>query len=154
MGTQLGAVPKTWSVNQLRVQAFGVPVTKGPGQAGAGENVFLEISQDGPSFAYKKGADGSVTRYATNEPITKVKVHLMQTSAGNAIFSAMLAADVASLNGAGIGTFVAQDLNGTSVYAFDDAWVSGPPEAGFGKDPTERVWELHMTNGGRVDGGN
>lgn len=149
-----GATPKTWNVNQLRVQAFGVPVTKGPGLTGAGENVFVEISQDGPCFAYKKGADGSVTRYATNEPITKIKIHFMQTSAGNGIMSAMLAKDVASLNGDGIGTFTADDMNGASLFTAGSCWVAGPPEVGYGKDPTERVWELHATDTDRFDGGN
>jgi hypothetical protein len=143
-----------YDCTQVKIFAFGVQISKGPGASGYGKEVFLEIEQDGQSWIVVKGADGSMTRCATNEPGTKLKVHLMQTSSSNAVFSAMWNLDIKGKNGAGIGTFASADLQGTSIFESEACWVVGPPARGYGKEAGELIWELYCGKVERFDGGN
>jgi hypothetical protein len=138
----------------VKVLAFGVPISKGPGASGYAPGVFLEIEQDGPSYKITKGADGSWTRSATNEPGTKVTLHFQQTSSSNAVFSAMWNNGLSSLNGADIGTFVASDMNGTSIFEAEAFFVMGPPKKGYGAEAGETIWECYAGDVERLDGGN
>jgi hypothetical protein len=147
-------VPKLYNANQVKILAWGVPISKGPGASGYAPGVFMKISQDGPSFKIVKGADGSITRCATNEPGTKLTINLAQTSASNAIFSKMWNLDIGGLNGDGIGTFVGSDMNGTSVFESEAFWVMQPPEKGYGVEIGDTVWECYCCAVERLDGGN
>jgi Protein of unknown function (DUF3277) len=145
---------KIFDCTQVKLIAFGVPISKGPGASGYAPGVFLEIEQDGPSWKIVKGADGTLTRCATNEPGTKVTLHLLQSSASNAVLSAMWNLDQKGINGAGIGTFVASDMQGTSVFESEACWVMAPPKVGYGQEGGERIWELYCCKVERFDGGN
>lgn|GEM_PF-2381543 len=147
--------PAVYSPNRILIEFGGVGISKGTGASGYGEDEFCKITQDGPSYTYRKGADGSVAREETNEPVTIVRITLMNSSKGNAVFSGFWNQDTQSPNGAGITTLVIKDLNGTSLYEWMCAWVAVPPEKTFGKTVKECVWELHCTaQTVRVDGGN
>ena len=149
-----GALVAIFDCTQVALRAFGVAISKGPGASGYAPGVFCEIDQDGPSWKVVKGADGSITRCATNEPGTKVSIHLLQTSASNAIFSAMWNLDTKGINGAGIGTFQANDMSGTSLFESEAFWVMGPPKKGYGQEAGETIWECYACKVERFDGGN
>jgi hypothetical protein len=147
-------VPKLYNANQVKILAWGVPISKGPGASGYAPGVFLKISQDGPSYKIVKGADGSWTRCATNEPGTKITINLAQTSSSNAIFSKMWNLGLVSLNGEDIGTFVGSDMNGTSVFESEAFFIMQPPEKGYGVEIGETIWECYGGAVERLDGGN
>jgi hypothetical protein len=145
---------KIYDCTQVSIVYAGVPISKGPGASGYAEGVFLEYDQDGDDWGVKKGADGSLTRYCINEPVTFAQVHLMQTCASNAVFSGMRTLDVKGVNGAGIGTFSAIDLQGTSLLEAGKCWVLKPPKKGYGKEAGETIWPLVLAQVERLDGGN
>jgi hypothetical protein len=148
------SLPKIFDCTQVKVIAWGIPISKGPGASGYAEGAFLEIEQDGPSWKVKKGADGSITRSATNEPGTKISVHLMSSSSSNAVFSKMWNLDVNGINGAGIGTFVGSDMQGTSVFEAEAFWVVGPPKKTYSQEGETTTWECYGCEVERLDGGN
>lgn len=152
MGLQFDV--KIYDCTQIAIVYAGVPISKGPGASGYAEGIFLEYDQDGDDWGVKKGADGSLTRFGINEPVTLAQIHLMQTCASNAVFSGMRSLDIKGVNGAGVGTFAATDLQGTSTIVAGKCWVLGPPKVGYGKEAGERIWRLVLAQVERLDGGN
>ena len=143
-----------YDLDQVLVQIFGVSVASGPGTTPADEGSFIKIAQDGPSFKTKKGMAGRLVRSKTNEPLTKVELHLLQTSSFNATMSRMWNQDLIGVNGAGVGTFVLQDLQGTSVFTAERIWVTAPPEREWVQEQKGQVWLCEAALVDRLDGGN
>jgi len=147
-------VLKTWNVNQAILLAFGVTITKGTGQTGmSADGPFLELEQDGKSYDVKKGPDGSVVRFSKNEPVAYLRVHVMQTSEANGVFSAIWNKGLAG-DDSDIGTATVTDNRGTTAFASLACWITGPPKLAWGGEPGELVWEICCTKNSRFDGGN
>jgi hypothetical protein len=144
---------KVWNVNDIALVAFGIPITKGPGKTGMAEGAFLEIEQDGDDFAVKKGIDGSAVIFAKNEPLTMVHVHVMSTSEANGVLSTMRQTAVSSGGTDGIGTLLAKDTQGASVFEAMACIVAGPPKLAINGEPGENVWPIICLGTTRVDGG-
>ena len=142
---------KNYDVKQVTAAFFGFLL-----DSGMSEGDFIQIKQVEADWGYKVGADGQVTRYAMNNPLTEIKVFLMQSSDGNAKLSTVRILDKSAPNGAGVGPCIIRDRQGTSVYESGACWIVGPPDAALGKEPGTREWTLHcvMDQDERFDGGN
>lgn len=129
-------------------------VANAPIQSGFNEGEFCTVEMLSPAFEDQVGTDGEVTRTATNDRRATVKVKLMQTSDGNAILSALLTLDQNTPGGAGVGTFLLRDRQGTSLYAASKCWVVQAPASTFDKVATVREWEIRCADMVPFVGGN
>ena len=121
---------------------------------GYGEDEVITFKQTEDSFGTKVGADGSVTRFATNASLAEMELSLMQTSPLNALLSGILLLDTNTPGGAGIMPFTIADLQGTTLLVCSHAWIVGPPEVTIGKTATERKWKFNGEIAGIMVGGN
>ena len=100
----------TADADQYRLTVAGVPISQGAGQSGYADGEFFSCDQPKESFIIVEGTDGTVARSKTNTRVLEMAVTLLQTSASNAYLSGLLINDENNPNGAGIGSFVLQDL--------------------------------------------
>ncbi len=144
-----------YDADQIRVAGWGYSISKGVGQSGYADGLFLEIEPDGPAFTEKRGTDGFVSRSKTNNYLVKIILHIMQTnSPTNSFLSSIVTTDEAAQNGAGVGQFNVEDLQGTSLLVCPFAWVIGYAKQGFDRESTERAWEIHAIRSQILIGGN
>ncbi len=111
---------------------------------GLGEQAFAVERPE--AFTTKKGADGSVTRLATNDFTASWKIRLQRGSRHNAELEAAFALDRATPNGAGVRPFELRDLNGTVYLRYAKAWISQPANLELGTDDAEREWTITATD--------
>ncbi len=135
--------------NGMSSTVCGIPV-----EGGFGEDTFIEIEYLSPAFVTKVGADGSVTRSATNDNRAKITLTLMQSSIENALLSALHNIDKNAGNGAGVGPLLIKDNQGTSLYAGEKSWITGHPKVVFSKSGEARAWEIECANLESFTGGN
>lgn len=140
---------KVYDADQVSMVFMGIPIS-----SGLADGTFLEIEQEEDDFTHKVGTDGETTRSKTNNRNADVKVHLMQSSDGNAALSAINNLDRLAPNGAGVGPMLVRDRQGTSLFTASKCWIRKPPDAAFAREANERVWTLHCSDLMRLDGGN
>lgn len=141
--------------DQVRINAGGFAVSKGPGASGYAEGQFCTIEADGPSFTVKRGTDGTETRSKTLNRGTKVTIRTMTSnSPTNGFFSGLVTADEAGPNGASIISLVVEDMQGTSKFASDSAFLMGFPKKVYSGEAEELEWEFHAIRRAHVIGGN
>ena len=109
---------------------------------GYADGDFLTITKESDAYGDVAGTDGDVTRFDTNDRRATIEIRLMQTSLSNDPLSATHALDRNTPGGAGIGSFLVQDMNGTSLYRAGNCWIQRAPDPVFGREPQERVWVL------------
>ena len=128
--------------DQYVIAVAGNPVSQGAGQSGYADGEFLTISQPKESFIVVEGTDGSVARSKTNSRVLDIKLILLQTNAYNAYLSGLLLADVNTPNGAGIGSFVVEDIAGTTLVLCTRSWVSKPADITLDRGAKARSWPI------------
>lgn len=140
---------KIYDADQVSLVFMGIPIS-----SGYADGVFVEIEQEEDDFSHKVGTDGETTRSKTNNRNADIKLHLMQTSDGNAALSAVNNLDVSAPGGAGVGPMLIRDRQGTSLYTAAHCWIRKPPDVAFAREAGDRVWTLHVSDLVRLDGGN
>lgn len=141
--------------DQVRITFAAVAISRGAGQSGYADGEFLKVTQDKDSFTAVEGTDGSVTRSKTNSRLGTITLRTMQSNAQtNGYLSSLLTADENNTNGAGIGTFVVEDLNGTTKFKALKAWLMKPPDQSFDRSAKEREWKFQVVRTNIVVGGN
>lgn len=118
---------------------------------GLAESSFVKISRDEDSFKKRVGADGEVTRSATNNKAGKIEIMLEQSSEDNAYLQQLMNTDENTKNG--IIPASVLDLSGTYVAVAAEAWIAKPSDTDLGRDAKERTWvieaaSLEITGGG------
>lgn len=122
--------------------------------SGFGKDSVIEAERNGDAFSTTVGVDGEGTRTRSADKSGKVTLTLMQTSASNAVLSALESADEASPNGLGILPLMIKDAIGNSLCFAGKAWVSKLPAFKRGKEVGECVWVFHTANLSIVEAGN
>ena len=145
----MSSATKVYDADQVSMVFMSIPVS-----SGYDDGTFLEIEQNEDDFKVKVGTDGETTRSKTNNHNADIKVHLMQSSDGNAAFSTINNLDKLAPNGTGIGPMLVRDRSGTSLYTAAHCWIQKPPDVTFAREPSDRVWTLHCSDLVRFDGGN
>jgi hypothetical protein len=134
---------KAFNIKDLAISLSGVPLDAG----GFGDDDVLSIEWDEDQWETFTGADGEVTRSATNNYQATATLRLSQTSDVNDRLSALLHADLALPNGAGAGAFMCKDVHGRAVISSERAWVNGfPKEVKFGKGTKVWEWQIKLAN--------
>lgn len=140
---------KIYDADQVTMILCNIPI-----DSGYADGEFLRIEQDSDDFSDVVGTDGEVTRSKTNDRRATVTVSLMQSSTGNTVLSALNNLDRNIPGGAGVGTLLVRDKQGTSLYTAAKCWIMKPPDAAFGREATSREWKIRIGNLVRLDGGN
>jgi hypothetical protein len=140
---------KIYDADQVTVILASIPI-----DSGYADGEFLSIEQDTDDFTDVVGTDGEVTRSKTNDRRATITLTLMQSSGGNAVLSALNNLDVNTPGGAGVGTLLVRDKQGTSLYAASKCWIAKPPTATFGREAGSREWKIRCADLKRLDGGN
>lgn len=141
-------MPDLWALSavdadQYRIQVASVPINRGPGQSGFGEDEFLKISTPKKSFEVQEGADGFLQRNKTNTRLVLITIRLLQASPSNDYFSSLLNKDENTSGGGGVGSFVTEDMAGTTKFKSTRSWITGWPELVRGRSGKEVEWEFH-----------
>lgn len=112
---------------------------------GYAEDQFVEIAPMSDRVVSKSGADGEVARAISTDRRHTVTITLQQTSPSNDILSGFAKADDLTCGGAAFPILV-QDLCGRTMFAATSAWVSKAPSITFGREVSDRVWEITTGN--------
>lgn len=139
---------RIYDSNQVQVAFAGVPVQ------GYADGDFLTITHETDAFSDVVGTDGQVSRSKTNDRRATVEIILMNTSPTNDLLTAIYLADLNSPGGAGVGSLLVTDLNGTSLYTAGAAWVMKAPDVTYGREANERTWTLRVDSLREFTGGN
>ncbi len=121
---------------------------------GFADGEYVTAEQMSPGFDSVVGTDGEVARSKSNDRRVKVTIKLLQTSASNAVLSAMHKADLNTPNGAGVATFSMQDLQGQTFINGAQAWISKFPDNSMDRTAKSREWEIVIAFADRFEGGN
>lgn len=134
---------RDWNINDLALNLSAVPLSGGGGYAD--DEVFgLEWGED--VWTTYVGADGEVSRSATNNDTAIATIRYAQTSVMNDRMWGLLTADRALPNGAGAGLFVARDTEGTLVVTSERAWIMGRPAVKLGKTIQVYEWKIQLAD--------
>ena len=129
---------RTYDPKEVIITIGGVPMS------GFSDGTFLEIARSEPTWNMVVGADGYVTRGKTNNFSGTLALTLKQSSPSNDVLSGFMALD--ELSNAGIVPVLVKDLSGNSVYFSGQAWVQQFPSSTFGKDISDRAWQLQLAD--------
>lgn len=146
---------KQYYADRISLELAGFSISKGAGASGYAEGVFVTVDYDAPSFIYKIGTDGTVTRSKTNNKVVKITIRTMNSNGDtNGFLSELLVTDENEPNGAGVGTFALKDLQGTTILFCNQSWITGFPKQPFDQSANEREWEIIGIRDEIVVGGN
>jgi|ERR1022692_2444868 hypothetical protein len=145
---------KVADADQYLIAVAGNPVSLGAGQSGYADGEFLTVKQGTDSFIDVVGTDGSVARSKTNNRMVDVSLMLLSTNSYNAYMSGLLLADVNTPNGAGIGSFVVEDLAGTTLVLCTRSWIVGPADISLDRGAKTRTWKIRGVWDVMLVGGN
>ena len=98
----------------------------------------IKVTQNGDSFEKIKGADGGIDRVNKNSRDYSVSVTLKRTSIVNDLLSAIAIADKET--NLGINPLSIKDLNGTSLFFAESAWIKKDPDAEESDALPNRDW--------------
>jgi hypothetical protein len=140
--------------DQYRLMVAGVAISQGAGQSGYADGEFFTSDWADDLFKAVVGTDGSVARSKVNNRLINMTVSLLQTSSSNAYLSSLFNLDINQPNGAGIGSFVLQDLQGTTLILCTRAWISKPAPVSLDRAAKERKWNFQGIASTYVVGGN
>jgi hypothetical protein len=107
-----------------------------------------------PAFQEEVGTDGEVCRSKSNDKRVKVTIKLLQSSLTNKALSIIHNKDIDGTNGAGVGTFLAQDLQGNTIINGAQTWIVKFPEGSWDRTAKAREWELRIAEAAQIEGGN
>jgi hypothetical protein len=118
-----------------------------------GSKVKIVITED--TFVLKRGNGGTFTRSKIKGRAGTATIRLMQSSAFNAILSALHETDYNAPNGAGIVPLLVRDKssNGT-LCAAAEAWIVKMPDQDFDETASEREWTIQFVHPKIFIGGN
>jgi hypothetical protein len=127
----------TFQVKDTTTSFLGLTI-----QDGIETEPFLEF-QFPEDYEYEESADGLVVRCATNATLVTCTMNLKQSSEENAKLSLARSLDLGG-GGAGVGTFLYKDNNGTTLIASPRAWIHKPPNWTVARKVGTAAWELRM----------
>ncbi len=114
--------------------------------SGFADGTFLSIDFNEDAYSLQVGTDGEGTRSKTNNKSATITFTLMQSSDTNDLLSALHQTDISTSGGDGIVPFLVKDLQGTSLYVAETAWIRKAPTSEFGREAGPREWAIETDN--------
>lgn len=125
----------TYDPKKVIITYGGIPI------GGYADGTFVEVAPNAETWTKKVGADGEVVRSESNDNTHTVTLTLQQSSESNKYLSNCKNMD--KLTGQGMQSLSITDLNGETLFFWQQAWVQTDPTFGFAKEATDRQWVLH-----------
>jgi hypothetical protein len=122
-----------------------------PIENGKGKDEFLKIEQQDDDFSYTPGLDGEGVFNQLMNNFTKVTLTLLQTSAGNALLSAIHIISRNTEGGQPAPLFI-EDRLGTSKLLSSAALIFKMPDETAGKEADVTVWVFGVHDPNRFVG--
>lgn len=110
------------------------------------DDSFVSVEPNGDGITKKVGCDGEIVRSVSPDDTYVVKLSVLQTSPTNKWLQDKFNADVKSGNG--IFPILIKDLTGTMKFSATQAWVAKSVARGYGKESSNREWEIHTGSAG------
>lgn len=133
---------KSWNINELSITLNAIPLNGG----GYADDEVLTIDWTDDWYTKYVGADGEVTRTRTNNFSATATLKYAQTADANDRLSAMLIADIGTLNGVAAGAFSVKDLPGRLFITSARAWIIAPPAIKLGKTVQVFEWKIDLAD--------
>lgn len=137
---------KKYNPADVSIIVVGIPIS------GYADGTFITVERDEDAFTKQIGTDGEVTRSKSNNKTGNATLTLMQTSASNALLSALHALD--ELSGNGVGPFLMKDNSGNTVHAAQNCWIRKYPTSEWAREAGAREWVIDMDVLNSYEGGN
>jgi hypothetical protein len=125
---------KVYDPDSVAIVAFGIPIT------GYADGTFISVEFNEDFFTLSVGTSGDACRAKSNNKSARVTLTLMQSSASNDLLTAVMAADLVSPNGDGIGPFIMKDNTGRTAYTAQNMWIVKAPTVDFSREVGSREW--------------
>lgn len=113
--------------------------------SGYAEDSFISIDPSGDGVTKKVGCDGEIVRSVSPDDTYVIKISLLQGSSTNSFLQQKQAMD--RTNGEGMFPILIKDLRGGLVFSSEAAWAVRPASRVFGKEASNRDWEIHTGSG-------
>jgi hypothetical protein len=139
---------KVFDPDQVVVSIAAIPIQ------GFSEGDMVTAEYDADAMLDVVGTDGEVVRSKNADRRATVTIRLMQTSSSNPLLDALHALDMNVANGAGVGTFLLQDLQGATLLRSEKAWIAAPPSVAMGPTAGPREWKIRCAKLVGAHGGN
>lgn len=107
---------------------------------GYADDSFINVEKNGDGTVKKVGCDGEIVRAIDPDKSYKVTLSLLQTSPSSKFLQQQFDRD--QKDGEGIFPVLIKDLKGGVIFSADSGWVAKPAARGYGKDSTNREWEI------------
>ena len=130
---------KTYNPKEV-VMSFGTHIP-----TGYADDSFITIDPNGDGITKKVGCDGEIARSIGPDDTFIIKVAFLQTSDTNSFLQERYNQD--QKTGDGMFPLLIKDLKGGMVFSTDAAWVAKPASRGYGKESSNREWEIHTGSG-------
>lgn len=108
--------------------------------SGFADGTFLTVTRREDAWSLQIGTDGEGTRSKSNNRSGSFELVLMQSSSSNDVLSALAEAD--ELTNAGVFPALVKDVNGSSLYSAETAWIVKIADSEFGRDAGPRTWKI------------
>lgn len=129
---------KTYDADRVSLILGGIPV-----ESGLADGEFFSIEMTTDAFSTVVGTDGEVARSKTNDKRAKGKIRVLQTSAGNALLSALHNVDLTAPNGAGIVPLLLKDNSSlATLIEANECWITKNPVVSYDRGATVREWPI------------
>lgn len=119
---------------------------------GFADGTFISIVDDEDRFSKVAGADGTISRAKSNNTAATVTLTLKRTSPSNDVLSSIARDD--EVANRGVVPLMVKDLNGTSLFQADSAWIQARPTEESSKEVNDRQWTIATGPARRFIGGN
>lgn len=139
---------KFYDANAIVIYFAGITIS------GFADGEFYSIEATADAFDWVVGTDGEVAWSKTNDRRAIVTLKLLQTSIANAALSTIINTDRDAPNGAGVGSFLMQDLQGGTIVQAAQARIMRHPDASLDRTAKPREWKIGLARATRVEGGN
>lgn len=121
---------------------------------GFSTNDMVTVTRSKPTWSHETSPDGFHTRTHDLDKSASAAISLIQTSGSNDALFALAVNDEASKNNDGIFAITIADRSGRYIISSDSAYVSVPQEKGFGREASNRGWNVMMMDCEEYIGGN
>jgi hypothetical protein len=125
---------KNYDPNTLII-TFGATILDG-----YADGTFLSVEYNEDAYALTVGSNGEGCRSRSNNESATITFTLLQSSSVNDELSAYHNTDL--LTGASIFPLLVRDINGTTVFAAETAWIRKFPTSAFDRTVGSREWVL------------
>lgn len=137
---------KTYNLAQVLITVNGLPLE------GFGESDAVTFAPNSPIYESAVGADGEVTRSATNDRSGTLTFTLMSTSLSNDLFSTFMILSKTVGVGDTFPIYI-KDLNSNDTLIASKCYIQDEAEMSFGRDASEREWTIYAANVSTIHGG-